>query len=491
MERIYLTGDLGLMRSDGCLEYIGRKDFQVKISGYRIEVSEIEMALLDLVGIKKAVVLAREDPPGYQRLVAYIVPVQGRAPAIPDLRRFLKAKLPEYMVPSTFVFLDALPLTPNGKVDRRALPALDQGRPEVETTFVAPQNALEVHLSRIWEKVLGIEPIGVRDNFFELGGHSLLAMGVLAQIEKQFGKNLPLAILFQAPTVEQLASILRQKGRSTSPSLVIPLQPLGSKPPFFCHGASLDMALHVDTDQPFYGLQPHGQDGRQAPSTIEEMAADYLKEIRTIQPEGPYFLGGYSFGGIVAFEMAQQLQKQGQKVALLVLIDPASPSSDLAVNTSFGYEIYQHLSNLVRLGNREKLTYVLERVKWRLDEINRKIKMMVCRFYLGIDRRVPFNLRMFYFFEASRHATQEYVPQIYPGRIIFLKAEKSSLEWHRLAAEGLETHEVPGRHLELLRAPHAQVLGENLRSCFEQAQATCASFTFSLRKRTEEADSER
>src|SRR5262249_20853383 len=154
----------------------------------------------------------------------------------------------------------------------------------------------------MWEKVLGIQPIGITDNFFELGGHSLLAMQLLGQIEKHFGKNLPLATFFQTPTIEHTASFLRQEGRSALPSLVIPLRPYGSKPPFFCHGASREMALHVGMDQPFYGLQPHGQDGRRAPSTVEEMAADYIKSICTVQPEGPYFLGGYSFGGIVAFE---------------------------------------------------------------------------------------------------------------------------------------------------------------------------------------------
>jgi len=484
-ERLYFTGDLALTRPDGCLIYVGRKDFQVKIRGHRVEIAEVESALLDHNGIKEVAVVASESRTEDKRLIAYFVPSRRSAPTVGELRSFLKEKLPDYMIPSAFVMLRALPLTPNGKIDRRALPAPDQTRPEVETTFVAARDALELQLTHIWEKILGIQPIGLKDNFFDLGGHSLLAAQLIAQVEKVIGKNLPLATLFQAPTVEQLARILRQKGWSAPWSLLVPLQLNKSKPPFFCHGASLEMALHVGADQPFYGLQPHGQDGRRAPSTVEEMAADYFKEIRTIQPEGPYFLGGYSFGGIVAFEMAQQLQKQGQKVALLVLIDPAGPNNDLsphrvssAVNiTPFRHETYQHLHNLARLGLREKLTYISERMKWRLDEINRKIKMMVCRFYLRIGKRVPPRLRMFYFFEVGRHARQKYAPQIYPGRIIFLKAERSSLEWSGLAAEGLEIHEVPGRHLDLLRAAHAQVIGENLRACLEQAQATLSAKT--------------
>jgi amino acid adenylation domain-containing protein len=473
--RIYRTGDMGRLLPDGRIEFLGRKDFQVKIRGIRIELGEIEAVLMQHSAVREAVVMAREATSGGKQLVAYVLPKPKQPTTATELRSFLKTKLPDYMVPSAFVCLDALPLTPNGKVDRKALPVPDETRSGSENSFVAPRDHVERQLTKIWEEFLGIQAIGVKDNFFDLGGHSLLAMSILAKVEKTFGKSLPLATLFQAPTVEQLASILRQDGRSAPPSLVIPLQPKGSKPPFFCHGASLEMALPLGTDQPFYGLQPHGQDGREAPSTVEDMAADYIKEIRTIQPEGPYFLGGYSFGGIVAFEMAQQLQKQEQKVALLVLIDPASPSNDLfppnaslAVNTtSFSYETYQHLHNLARLGTREKLSYVLERVRWRLDRINRKIKMVVCNFYLGIGRRVPASLRMFYFFEVSRQTNRKYVPQIYPGRIIFLKAEKSSIDWSKLATEGLEIQELPGRHLELLRDLHAQTVGEKLRSCLE------------------------
>ncbi|TMA10263.1 MAG: acyl-CoA synthetase [Deltaproteobacteria bacterium] len=481
-ERIYLSGDLGRITPDGCLQYLGRKDDQVKIRGFKVEPGEIEVALLEHRAVKEAVILSWEHSSGEQRLAAYVVATKNPGLLEAELRSFLRQSLPEYMIPSVFVLLDTLPLTPNGKADRKALTALipDQSRLELETPFVAPRDLVERQLAEIWEKVLGIHPIGVKHDFFELGGHSLLAMDVLVEMKKAFGKNLSLAALFQAPTVEQLAMMLRGERQSPLPSLLIPLQLKGSKPPFFCHGASLEMAVGAGQDQPFYGLEPHGQDGRRAPSTVEEMAADYIKEIRAIQPEGPYFLGGYSFGGIVAFEIAQQLQREGQKIALLVLIDPANLRSDLSLQsasssvptTPFGYEIYQHLVNLVRLGTREKLAYVLERIRWRLDGIKKKIKVMVCELYLSTGRRVPASLRKFYFFDVCHHVNLKYLPQIYPGRIIFLKAEKSSLGWNGLATGGLEIHELLGRHADLVSNPHAQLLGEKLRSCFERAHAT-------------------
>jgi acyl carrier protein len=207
-ERIYLTGDLGLMRPDGCLEHLGRKDFQVKIRGHRIEVDEIELALLDSAAIKEAVVVAREDQADEKRLVAYVVPNQQSGSTISELRSLLRAKLPEYMMPSAFVLLEALPMTPNGKVDRLALPAPDRARPDLEETFVAPCTPVEEVVAGILAGVLGLERIGAHNNFFELGGHSLLATQVMARIRRAFRVELPLRRFFEAPTVAQLSQAI-------------------------------------------------------------------------------------------------------------------------------------------------------------------------------------------------------------------------------------------------------------------------------------------
>jgi amino acid adenylation domain-containing protein len=487
--RLYKTGDLARYLPDGNIEFIGRKDHQVKIRGFRVELGEVETLLRQHPAVRQVIVLAREDMPGDKRLAAYIVLHPQRTPTVSELRSFLKTKLPHYMVPSAFVFLDSLPLTPNGKIDRKALPVPDPTNSELENSFVAPRNPVERQLREIWEKILGTQPIGVRDNFFDLGGHSLLAVRLIAQIEESFGKDLPLAALFQAPTIEQLADLLPCQESSAPESLLVPFQTGSSKPPFFCHGASLEMAAHVGADQPFYGLQPHGQNGRRAPCKVEDMAADYIKEIRTVQPEGPYYIGGYSFGGIVAFEMAQQLQKQGQKVASLVLLDPtrpvdheapslviSSPSQPLPNITLLLDEVRQHLRNLAMLGLREKLSYMWQGVQWRIDWIKKELKMITCRFYLGIGRRVPFNLRMFYFFEVSRQAAKDYVPQVYTGSITLIRTQRFSddprSDWPKLAAGGLELHEVPGKHLDILKGPHADMLSKHLKNCLDKAQTT-------------------
>jgi amino acid adenylation domain-containing protein len=213
-KRIYRTGDLGRMRPDGCLEHLGRKDFQVKIRGYRIEVAEIEMALLDLPEVEEAIVLAREDHPGDQRLVGYLVPRNQFALSVSKLRSFLKDRLPDYMVPSAFVMLNAMPLTPNGKVDRRSLPDPGMAKPELDTPFVAPRTPVEEELAQIWGEVMGIDHVGIRDNFLELGGHSLKATQIISRVINRFRVELPVKSLLEAPTVAEMAAVIAEhKGK--------------------------------------------------------------------------------------------------------------------------------------------------------------------------------------------------------------------------------------------------------------------------------------
>jgi aspartate racemase len=213
-ERMYKTGDLGRYLADGTIEFMGRRDYQVNIQGFRIELGEVEAALARHPNVKDALVLVNENESGIRRLVSYVVPKAEADLNSSELRRFLQKQLPDYMTPSIFVVLDSLPLNPHGKIDRNALPKPGNDRPELETPLLAPQDELELQLTKTWEKVLGVQPIGVRDNFFEVGGHSLLAVRLITQIEKILGKNLPLATLFQAPSVEQLADILREQGWS-------------------------------------------------------------------------------------------------------------------------------------------------------------------------------------------------------------------------------------------------------------------------------------
>jgi acyl carrier protein len=307
--RLYKTGDLTRYLPDGNIEFLGRIDHQVKIRGFRIELGEIEAVLRQNPAVQDAVVIGQEYDLNDKRLVAYVVPSQEQVFSTSELRRYLKQKLPDHMVPSAFVRLEALPLTPNDKVDRRALPMPDRIR-SVEETFAPPLTLFEEVLAGIWSEVLRLDSVGIHDNFFELGGHSLLAVRVLAQIEKTFGKNLPLATLFQSPTIEQLANILRQKGWSAPCQTLVTIQPGGSKPPlFFIHvlGEGLKfcrpLTSYLDPEQPIYGLAVGIMD-EVSLNEVEDVVAHYIKEMRSIQPEGPYLLAGIYCGGRVAYEMA-------------------------------------------------------------------------------------------------------------------------------------------------------------------------------------------
>jgi len=477
--RLYKTGDLVRYLPDGNVEFLGRSDYQVKVRGFRIELGEIEAALSQHPAVRATVVLAREDIPGEKYLVAYVVPHQSQSPTTQELRNFIMRLLPNYMVPSIFVMLDALPLTPNGKVDRRAIKAPDQARPELETAYLAPRDSIEFQLTKIWEELLEVQPIGVKDNFFDsLGGHSMLAVRLLRHIEKSFGKELTVATLFEAPTVEQLAKVLSQEGKLTPWSSLVAIQTGGDKPPFFAiHGGYggvviyYNLARHLGPNQPFYGLQPLGLDEKQASQNrIEDMAADYIREIRTVQPEGPYFLGGFSLGGKVAFEMAQQLLIAGQKVAMLAMFD--TQGSEWLQLPSIRTRISRHLANLSRLKPKEKLTYFQKKLLRRFEPNNQQpLPQIEYRSLLQ---------------EAHEQADQDYVAQVYPGRAILFRAMEQpeewlewlqgweidpQLGWGKLVAGGLEIHDVPGNHNNMFYGSYLPVLAEKLRVCLDAAQA--------------------
>ncbi len=303
--RLYKTGDLARYLADGNIEYLGRIDNQVSIRGFRIELSEIEAVLAQHPSVQQNAVIVHEASKTDKRLVAYFVPHKGQFIENTALRSFLTSLLPDYMIPLAFVTIDTLPLTPNGKIDRRALSQLSVSHSQLsEKTFVAPRTPDEELLADIWASVLGIERVGVHDNFFELGGHSLLAVSLLAQIEQQFGKQLPLSALFQGATIAELAKLIKPSTNTTdSWAPLVAIQANGAKRPFFClpgAGGNVlyyhQLAHHLGIDQPFYALQAVGLDGETAPDTrVEDMAARYIKEIQTVQPQGPYLLIRWSF----------------------------------------------------------------------------------------------------------------------------------------------------------------------------------------------------
>jgi amino acid adenylation domain-containing protein len=445
--RLYKTGDLVSRLGNGGIQFWGRLDHQVKLRGFRIELGEIENALHAVPGVQGNAVILREDEPGDQRLVAYYVSDRKMAPGIELMREALRSQLPSYMVPAEFIPLDALPLTPNGKVDRRALPAPERRGSAADRVVVGARDELERLLVGVWESLLGIKPISVEDNFFDLGGHSLLALRVFAQMEKLTGSPYPLSLLFQAPTIAQLAALMRTQD-ATNCSSLLAFHDQGSKPILFsAHFGGKELAQYLETDQPWYGFHMRSWEGKRSPEDVGDIAADYIQRMKSVQPTGPYFLSGYSFGGIVAFEMAQQLIAQGQKIALLMLIVPSN---------------WHH----IRFGTRG--------AKERLKSICRKFIYGVSELYLSKGKPIPVSLRARYGTEVSLRALRRYTPKLYPGRIVLLTThdERQHLEasWRKLALKGIDLFELPGDHFDIFNERHRKQWLQQIVSCLRDAQ---------------------
>jgi amino acid adenylation domain-containing protein len=482
--RLYKTGDYGRYRADGNIEYLGRIDHQVKIRGFRIELDEIEGALRQHPAVHQALVLAREDVPGDKKLVAYIVAEQRARPTVAQVLSYLQARLPYYMVPSACVFLKAFPLTLNGKVDRRALPSPESALSRIEEDYVAPKSDSERQLAVAWKKVLGRQRIGTRDNFFYHGGDSLLAVRLIREIEKTCGKKLPLDALYQAPTIEQLANTLGREGGSAS--LLVPIQPVGSRPPFFWfHGEHSNVVLpdYLGDEQPLYGIVHQGHDGRPARyTTVETMANHYKAEIRRVQPRGPYYLGGYCFGGIVAFETAQRLQKDGETVDLLALLDPDKfthpqmPVSHVSVprrvpgpRESYRDQIRRHFETLKSLPSGEIFEYCRVRVGGRISEIpfirksSAMCKTAVCRICFRLGLSLPARLFSHYMLGIYAAAMVRYMPQPYSGRVLIWTTENTFDDgiWKNLSRE-VEINEIKGDHYQILKEPNVSAWAKRL-----------------------------
>jgi amino acid adenylation domain-containing protein len=487
-EYLYQSGDRVRYLPDGNLEFLGRTDNQIKLRGYRIELTELETVLSQHPQVQQSVVLLREDIPGEKRLVAYLVLHQKQSLSPNNLRDYLHQKLPEYAIPAIFVEMKALPLTPNGKVARHELPIPNNDISESDKAFIAPREIIELQLTQIWEELLNIKPIGVTKNFFELGGHSLLAVRLMARLEEQFKLKLPLSVLFEGGTIEHLASVLRQQPQPSSDSPIVPIQLKGSKPPFFCVRPSsgnvfcyYQLAHHLGGERPFYGLEGLTTilEGKQEPfSDIKEMATYFIDAMRLVQPEAPYFLGGWSMGGLVAFEMATQLKEQGQQVALLALFDSTAPVenartnsentddndakilAEIARNTahSFGKNLSLSEEKLQALAPEQQLNYILEQMKLaaflpsdiKLEQVQQFLK--VCR--------------------CDRIAIDNYRPQIYRDRITLFRSDRtqndSLLGWEKLSSQPVEVFDVPGDHFTMFSPPHVQAFAEQLKICLNR-----------------------
>jgi len=496
--RLYRTGDLVRYLPDGTIEFLGRLDQQVKLRGFRIEPGEIEVVLGHHPAVREALVLVNEGSRKEKRLVAYIVQQQDQ-PAkqltASELRDFLKEQFPAYMVPSDYVFIEAIPITPNGKVDRRALPAPSRSVQTVEEeSFTAPLLTVHHQLIRIWEDLLAVHPIGIRDNFFELGGHSLLAARLVDTIEHVFGKKLPLATFFAGATIEHLADALLGEQATRPRTPVVAVQAAGSRRPFFfLHGDwfgggfyCLNLSRHLGPDQPFYVLEPYNFAGLVVPPTFEEMATAHIESLRTVQPQGPYVLGGFCNGGLMAYEIARQLHEQGETVDLLVMIDPATPAPHKAVRGTIS-----RLGKLLHTGQEKPLDWFLLYIYSRIPSYRIKVQdsMRSLKHDQNGQKR-PRNKQSSLFTkfatmippaEALRHQwsgiyrwiAAGYEPGQYPGKLtLFWSSESFShtVNWRAVTgAKDVVDYVFPGTHMSC-KNENLHVLAERLRTCLDEAQ---------------------
>jgi len=447
-------------------------------------------------------VVAREDTASEIQLVAYTVAAEGSDPSPGELRRFLGRGLPDYMVPSAFVVLETLPRTVSGKVDRKALPAPDLSQSVVRGEYVAPRTPVEEQIAATWAEVLQLEQVGIHDNFFDLGGHSLRAVQVVSRTRDKLTVELPLAALFASPTIAELANhveallrgdlTVREREEQFATELVRTwlatdtdsyspldeLQPTGSKPPLFCvHGlgghSSLfaPLAEQLGPDQPFYGLRAQGLNGQDEPhQRIEEMAACYVAAIRGVQPAGPYLLGGWSMGGMIALEMAQQLATEGEQTDLVVMLDSYLPDRDRISRGMDDAQIMRWISarlgfsleDMESLPSDEQWEFVLEQARAaRLVPAEVGVAQLrglaqVCKSHL--------------------ESLANYVPQRYAERIVVLRAaggvEPSGNAvtepgWNAVF-DNAEIRAIPGGHLSMLRLPHVNVVAEQIARCLQE-----------------------
>jgi surfactin synthase thioesterase subunit/acyl carrier protein len=446
--------------ASGELEVLGRLDQQVKLRGFRIELGEIEAAMSDHADVAEAVVALCGDDPAEQRLVAYYVPRGEPAPEAAELRALLKKRLPDYMVPSTFMRLDAVPLTPNGKVDREALPEPEPSRPALGSSFVVPRTPTEQALAEIWAEVLGLDKIGIHDDFFDLGGHSLLAVRLVSKIEAKMGQSITLIELFQGRTIEHIARIVGEDHSGEPSSAFVAIQPNGSNPPVFAGGSHpryVDIARRLGPNQPFYRLDVYGLqserlvEGQKAYGRVEDMAAHFIEELRAVQPKGPYYLIGGCEGGLVAFEIALQLQRQEEQIAYLsvwVVQAPGHFTGPFQRQSALVRSL-KHLRGLVRRGS---------------------VRGFGLREMLALIKHEYIEYRIF-------RASERYDPsEQYQGKLNVVRtaghtpsdSEDLSMGWSKFGTEGAEVHIMPGDHQTWLEF-HSDKFGDLLKTTLAAA----------------------
>ncbi|MEB0260688.1 MULTISPECIES: amino acid adenylation domain-containing protein [unclassified Mucilaginibacter] len=493
-DKMYRTGDLGKIISDGEIQCLGRIDHQVKIRGYRIELEEIEHALGKQPCVKQAVVIAREDLPGDPRLAAYIVLAAEGGETLDfkslteQWQRELLAALPEYMVPDDFVEMETMPSTPNGKIDRKALPKPDYRHINRTEAYFAPRTTNEKLVVDIWEELMGLTKISIFDNFFELGGRSLVAVRIMARLEQETGKRLPLATLFEHATVEKLAARLEINAAAITWDSLVPIKPKGSKMPLYIvHGAGLNVLLfnalasHMDTEQPIFGLQAKGINGIDEPlDVMEDIARNYVNEIINRDAAGPYALAGYSLGGIIAYEMARQLIDMGKDVKMLAMFDASTdytkkdPELHRKVVGTLWHVLKQVAYTAVLFVGDPKRT-----IEYKSGEIKKR----ALKVYNKLFKTAPAIKTNFAIYgneidEKSDSALRNYKLMPINVGIELFRAKKKTfymedfkyLGWKPYALKGINVHDIPGEHNSIFAPPNDKEFAEVLQKCLNNAR---------------------
>lgn len=470
-QKILSTGDLGRFRQDGQLEFIGRRDARVKIRGFSVDMSAVESVLMSLAEVRRAVVVSRESAYGRRRLVAYASPMPGFELDASKLRAHATANLPDYMIPSAFVVLLDFPLTETGKIDRKALPSPDWDELQAVESYTPPANETEEKLVLLWQKALDLQKIGVHDNFFELGGDSLSASALFVEIERQFGLRLPLSFIVENNTVRRMAAELHQPGGVRG---LVALQPEGDKLPLFLvPGAYGDAMLwrallpYIQPDQPLLGVQALRRDGDHLYKyTVEQIAQRFLDDIRSVQPNGSYHLLGYSFGGLIAFEMACQLEAKGERVSFLGLVDTSPPGSHR--EASIPDRVRIHWNNLRELSWKKRLHYMRNSFKRLLIKIGQR---QAVREAMPVKKFFPNDHRA-----ATTLAIRTYEPsKVYLGDMTVFKVKERPWyvrwdrmeSWSSLVAGRITFREVPGSHGSVMREPNIKYLGEAIAEALQ------------------------
>lgn len=481
---IYNTGDLAKWRNDGDVECLGRNDYQVKIRGYRVEIAEIEKQILKTDGVKEVVVTVIPEYNGLNQLSAYIVPAYSSLTAA-SIRSKLREALPEYMIPAEFNFIKSFPLTPNGKIDRKALSSLpvddslNQGN-EIK----APENVLEYKLVQIWESVLQKKPLGITDNFFDLGGHSLLAAKLFSKIYESIGIKIPLAILLNAPTIRELAAIIKRDGHNQGWSPVVPINQEGSNPPLFLiHGAEgnvllyRELAGYLGKEQPVYGIQSQGLDGLEKFNPeFENVAGYYKEEIRKIQPQGPYLLGGYCLGGTIALEIARQLKEENQETAVLAMFESYNLNSGKDI-LNYSYEairkiqnVYFHILNYLNVDAKDRPLFLKNKMQTAAFRWKARINHLLGTLTLNpaLKQKYPHLIVK----KLNDAAEEKYIPKKFEGEICLYKPDKDFVGmtdhfygWGQIA--DVKVFKMPINPKGMLVEPYVKILAASLKNVIE------------------------